>query len=91
MKRDQNRIELQVRSSIYEEFILHLENTGYCLPGTLVATTREPQQYATNTVNSHTADLEAFETFVILENALLGKEINAKSLQWRADTLPPCC
>ena len=79
MIQDQNRIELQVRNSIYEEFILRGTNTGYCLPGTIVATTEDSQEFVTNTVDSRTFDLQAFETFVILENALLGKGINAKS------------
>lgn len=76
MIKDQNRIELQVRKGIYEEYTLRTTNTGYCLPGTLVAMTNDPQPH---TVDSQAADLDGFETIVVLENALLGKTINAKS------------
>ena len=79
MIKDQNRIELKIRRGIYEEFTLRTDNTGYCLPGTLVAMTSDEQTHATNSVDSQADDLDAFETLVVLENALLGKTINAKS------------
>jgi len=79
MRQDQNRIELQPRNGIYEELILRLANTGYCLPGSIVATTSDSQEHVTNVVDSQAMDLESFETLVVIENALIGKGINAKS------------
>ena len=62
MRQDQNRIELQPRNGIYEELILHLANTGYCLPGSIVATTSASQEHVTNVVDSQAMDLESLQT-----------------------------
>jgi len=83
MQKDANRIELNVRKGVYEEFVLQASTPsnpqGLCLPGSIVAMTDAEQKHIVNTVHSEATNIEGFETIVILENALLGKGINAAS------------
>ena len=76
MKKDQNRIELQVRRGIYDEAKLNAATTANVLPGSLV----ELQEANTGYYNAYAApsSLTGFDAAIILENALIGKAMNAK-------------
>lgn len=86
MLKDQNRIELQVRNGIYEEFTLMADDAASLLPGAMVA--MQPMSVVNldgtgynsdaPTVSSQATDLDGFETLIVIENALLGKGIHAK-------------
>lgn len=77
MLKDQNRIELQVRGGIYDEFTLKLTDTATLLPGALVAeTTGGTDDFCA--ISSQAADMNGFEALVVLENALLGKGLHAR-------------
>lgn len=79
MKKDQNRIELNVRRGIYEEFALSAEDTSsYIVPGTILSMTNVGDTDELLEIQSQTEDIQGFEPCVVLENALLGKTINAK-------------
>jgi hypothetical protein len=88
MIQDQNRIELQRRHSVYEEYILDPDEQGLVLPGSLVCI-KESTQYKYSSIlgsgsydgilTSQASDIAAAPVLVVLENALLGTSINHPS------------
>ena len=77
MFKDQNRIELQTRLGIYEEYHLDSTDTAVLLPGTLVAL-GEADGTQLSTAKSQAPHLNGDELAVVLENALLGKGVHAR-------------
>lgn len=78
MKKDQNRIALNVRRGIYEEFHLISTDTATVVPGTLLSMKNVGSSTEPLELSSQTSDLDGFEACVVLENGLLGTSMNHK-------------